>query len=185
MCCGKMFQGNRKAKYCSRSCSSKAYHSQPKFIKTCKYCHKSFTTYTDSQVYCSADCGRFNLSSALPTTIRTCDTCESIFTPTFPNQIRCHECRSVVARAKKMGRNGRRRALKRQAMVERFSGYEIFERDGWVCGICHKPVDKSISCPHPQSVSLDHIIPLSRGGSHSRANVQCAHFGCNSRKRNK
>lgn len=34
----------------------------------------------------------------------------------------------------------------------------------------------------PMSASVDHIVPLSRGGEHSMANVQCAHLSCNSSK---
>lgn len=30
--------------------------------------------------------------------------------------------------------------------------------------------------------TLDHVIPLAKGGEHSRANVRCAHFICNSRR---
>lgn len=30
--------------------------------------------------------------------------------------------------------------------------------------------------------SLDHIIPLSRGGHHTADNVQAAHLACNHRK---
>jgi 5-methylcytosine-specific restriction endonuclease McrA len=32
------------------------------------------------------------------------------------------------------------------------------------------------------SVSLDHVIPLSRGGNHEPGNVQCSHLACNVRK---
>ncbi|WP_158070491.1 HNH endonuclease [Streptomyces luteocolor] len=35
------------------------------------------------------------------------------------------------------------------------------------------------------SPSLDHVIPLSRGGSHRRDNVQLAHLRCNLRKNNR
>jgi 5-methylcytosine-specific restriction endonuclease McrA len=30
-----------------------------------------------------------------------------------------------------------------------------------------------------------YIVPLSKGGTHTYDNVQCAHFGCNSRKGNR
>lgn len=32
------------------------------------------------------------------------------------------------------------------------------------------------------AMTLDHIIPLSKGGSHTADNLQCAHFMCNSKK---
>ena len=55
-----------------------------------------------------------------------------------------------------------------------------------VCGICGKPVDKSLKFPHPLSPTVDHIIPIDRGGHPSDiANLQLAHFICNRRKSDK
>ena len=38
--------------------------------------------------------------------------------------------------------------------------------------------------PHPMSLSIDHIIPLSLGGTHEPKNVQVVHLICNSTKSN-
>lgn len=79
----------------------------------------------------------------------------------------------------------KRYALSRGASrAERFEYSEIFERDGWVCGICGDPVDRRLEWPDPMSVSLDHVFPVSKGGEHSRENAQCAHLRCNVRKSN-
>lgn len=75
-----------------------------------------------------------------------------------------------------------RRARRQGDGFERFDRREIYERDGWVCGICSEPVDPALKYPDLMSASLDHVTPLALGGQHSRANVQCAHFICNSRK---
>lgn len=49
-----------------------------------------------------------------------------------------------------------------------------------VCGICGKPVDKSLKYPHPMSACIDHIIPIARGGHPSDIdNMQLAHWMCN------
>lgn len=61
----------------------------------------------------------------------------------------------------------------------------IHSRDHGRCQLCRRPVSLRLSAPHPRSATLDHIIPLSRGGEHSRANVQLAHYGCNSSKGNR
>lgn len=63
--------------------------------------------------------------------------------------------------------------------VEVFSDEEIFERDGWVCQICHRPVDRTLRFPDPMSKSLDHIVAVVNGGTHTRANVQTTHLRCN------
>ena len=55
-----------------------------------------------------------------------------------------------------------------------------------VCGICGKPVDFSYRYPHPLSPTVDHIIPVSKGGHPSDlANLQLAHRCCNREKSDK
>jgi 5-methylcytosine-specific restriction endonuclease McrA len=58
----------------------------------------------------------------------------------------------------------------------------VFENCGWRCGICFREVDKNLCNPHPESASLDHIVPLSLGGEHRWYNVRLAHLGCNMAK---
>lgn len=55
-----------------------------------------------------------------------------------------------------------------------------------VCGICGLPVDKSLKFPDPMSPTVDHIIPIDKGGHPSDINnLQLAHLCCNNQKRNK
>ncbi len=52
-----------------------------------------------------------------------------------------------------------------------------------ICGICGKPVDKSIKYPDPMSPTVDHIIPVSRNGDPiALDNLQLAHRYCNRKK---
>lgn len=78
--------------------------------------------------------------------------------------------------------------------VDRFSGHRAqYERNKKkimatqsICGICGRPVDKSLRYPHPMSATVDHIIPVDRGGHPSdRDNLQLAHFACNRAKSDK
>jgi 5-methylcytosine-specific restriction endonuclease McrA len=78
--------------------------------------------------------------------------------------------------------NATRRARLRAVVAESFDPYEVFERDDWICGLCDGPIDPSAAYPDPMSPSLDHVVPVSRGGVHSRANCQAAHLVCNIRK---
>lgn len=55
----------------------------------------------------------------------------------------------------------------------------IGDRDGWCCGICLKRIDRALPWPDPQSPSLDHVVPLSKGGTHTAANVRITHLRCN------
>lgn len=57
-------------------------------------------------------------------------------------------------------------------------------RSDGCCGICGEPVDLEVPRGRLQP-TLDHIVPLSKGGDTERVNLQSAHRGCNSRKGNR
>jgi 5-methylcytosine-specific restriction endonuclease McrA len=69
----------------------------------------------------------------------------------------------------------RRRARLLGQFVAPVNTSAIRDRDNGLCGICGEPVTLA-------EQSLDHIIPIARGGTHEPANVQLAHRVCNSRK---
>ena len=55
-----------------------------------------------------------------------------------------------------------------------------------ICGICGEPVDFHYKFPHPLSPTIDHIIPVAKGGHPSDIdNLQLAHFRCNRQKSDK
>lgn len=89
--------------------------------------------------------------------------------------------RETYRKIKRRSDQYRKRKL-RADRVDRFDDEEIFERDRWVCQLCGKRARRGAKAPHPMAPTIDHIIPLSRGGEHSKANVQCAHLQCNARK---
>lgn len=68
----------------------------------------------------------------------------------------------------------RRRARIRRAFVAPVDGFEIWLRDKGKCGICQSSI--------ADEYHLDHIRPLSKGGTHEPQNVQLAHPACNQRK---
>ena len=76
----------------------------------------------------------------------------------------------------------KRRALKLRNHHERYTDIEIFERDGWLCGICGQKINKRLKYPNPRSKSIDHIVPLSKGGADAPINLQAAHLRCNTSK---
>ncbi len=57
----------------------------------------------------------------------------------------------------------------------RFNRYNIFRRDRDTCQYCGKTLKRS-------DLSLDHVVPLSRGGETTWENVVCSCLGCNKRK---
>lgn len=75
-----------------------------------------------------------------------------------------------------------RARVKGATIIERIEDDAIFERDGWTCGICRHPVDRALRFPDHYAVCIDHVVPLAKGGQHTEANIQCAHWLCNSMK---
>lgn len=69
-----------------------------------------------------------------------------------------------------------RQQRKRAATVDVVRRSVVFERDKGMCGICVTPVDPA------SPWEVDHVIPISKGGAHSYANVQLSHRSCNRSK---
>ena len=54
------------------------------------------------------------------------------------------------------------------------------------CGICGRPVDLSLKQGDPMAPTVDHIIPIAKGGHPSDIdNLQLAHWTCNRQKSDK
>lgn len=102
-----------------------------------------------------------------PVLTKNCEVCSSPTRGRFCDRHRHH------------WKGHRRRARRYGVQYEYINPRTIYTRDRWHCGLCGEPVDPALSYPHPRSVSLDHVLPMSRGGDHTPANVQCAHLDCN------
>lgn len=74
----------------------------------------------------------------------------------------------------------RRRIRKRGVPQEPYDRAEVMAAG--TCGICTEQVDLSLPANDRMAPTIDHIVPLSRGGTDTRANVQLAHRSCNARK---
>lgn len=81
-----------------------------------------------------------------------------------------HAARSAEKRAKLFG-----------AYSEPVSLDAVIARDGMVCRIC----GSEVAAGKLRELSFDHIVPLSKGGTHTEDNIQVAHFVCNQRKGNR
>ncbi|AIA05414.1 HNH endonuclease domain-containing protein [Streptomyces noursei] len=66
--------------------------------------------------------------------------------------------------------------------AERFDPSEVFERDGWRCYLCGVVTLPNADRYAPRKTTLDHVVPLVNGGSHTRKNTRCACRQCNVRK---
>ncbi len=149
-------------KFCSKRCSSRHIRGVP-LTTACRTCGASFPT-REHQAFCSEIC---RLESKRASARRTAKLAP-ITNPRYKDHVR----RQAL----------NRRARKLAAFVESFSPQEIHERDNWTCGICTEPIDPTLRWPDRWCATIDHKIPLARGGRHERANVQSAHLTCNCSK---
>lgn len=123
----------------------------------------------------------------------------------------CHECgKGFAAKAlrgdekycstdcmnKAARRNGKhvRRSKIKTNRTSNVSRAQVFARDNNICQACNKPVDfndyktKIGRDGRPAFIAgdlfptIDHIHPLSKGGSHGMGNLQTMHLLCNSHK---
>lgn len=113
-----------------------------------------------------------------------CCICGSLFIHWQSSSITCsNECAAENKRRVRKNRAARRRAREREAFVSDVHLHLLIEEHGDSCHLCGLPIDLDKQVPHPQSATIDHVVPLARGGKHEPANCRPAHFRCNSFKR--
>lgn len=141
--------------------------------------------------YCSNECRVRARNKSGPTPIsKACEQCGEEFETRIVNKIYCgRECRHQAEHSRRRTERGAnthdRRCRKFHRQYTPIDPHSIFNRDEWVCKICFAPVDQDTVFPDPLSATLDHIVPLSRGGDHIASNLRTAHWGCNIAKRDK
>jgi hypothetical protein len=81
----------------------------------------------------------------------------------------------------------KRRALLRNAVIidAMIDIWVLYERDHGICTLCNCAVDRAACWPNLTMATIDHRIPLTRGGQHGYGNTKLAHHWCNSVKNNR
>ena len=114
--------------------------------------------------------------------IRECGWCEQpIKLPYSANAPRKYhdECKIQARRARDRIKGVRRRGYRSNYLV---THEEIAQRDNYTCQLCRKPVDMLLPRTSKFGATLDHKIPISKGGADTLENLQLAHWVCNNRK---
>ena len=83
--------------------------------------------------------------------------------------------------AAKKAYKSKRKALKRGANGgEAINPVVVFQAAGWKCQLCGKPTPQRLrGTTHKRAPELDHVRPISKGGTHTWGNVQCLCRECN------
>lgn len=197
-------KGFASGRFCSRAC----YHGQRSDNRTlelrrarkrlvfllarrieCQMCGVICHSVNRSK-FCSRQCAYKHdrlIASSVAKLPCVCKECEKEFTPAYGVKLRvfCSSaCRKrYTRRASKMVRKA---VMKGCVSVERIDPILVFNRDGWKCHICKRATPKRLRGTFDERApELDHILPLSMGGSHTWDNVACACRRCNGEKSNK
>lgn len=159
------------------------------YEKNCPFCLLPFVAHLERQVYCSRICKeRASLARAKnkkiedrfkPRTVYyfNCRGCEELRATGIKHQVYCDsECKRMYELSQ--------RRLREQKLNQKTKGFKmkLYFRDNGLCGICKQTIDIALKYPDPFTYSIDHIVPLSKGGAHALYNLQPAHLICNTQK---
>lgn len=118
-----------------------------------------------------------------------CSECGQIFKTVYHNAKYCSDkCRKRIDN--RYTEISRRKKLKENGKIDySISLTKLIKRDKSICKLCGDKIDKNAYEMQGDTFiakgtypSIDHIIPVSKGGTHTWDNVQLAHCKCNSIK---
>lgn len=82
--------------------------------------------------------------------------------------------------------------MRRREIEDRIGGrlrkafrHKVYIRNQGICQLCNEYVYLNIDYPDQQCATIDHIVPVSKGGTHALYNLQLAHWICNIKRGNK
>ena len=188
--CGKSFKTHKTSynlqKFCSDNCRMKDYFIKNKVVtyKKCKYCNNEFEVGR-RKTFCSEECAKKhnNLQQKKKWRFKKCRYCKK-WRYGFTGKYCSEQCRKRVKRIKhELQKNER---LKRARSNGQFDAdidiYKLIERDGGRCYLCGDDVLFSYHYNHPKYPTIEHVMPISKGGAHSWDNVKVACRECNTYK---
>jgi hypothetical protein len=193
--CGKEFEcqwisgDGGKQRYCSESCRKATHQQGVECI--CAHCGK-MCLRQQKQRFCSRACSdQYRVANPVQVACRVCgkESLNLSYRPKFYCSRQCKDKAWVKTHAFSVHAKERRywqaRSKADKAVEGQVNPFDIFNRDGWICQICRKPVDRTLVFPHPMCAVTDHILPVSKHGSSEARNLQCAHYSCNSKRGNR
>ena len=184
------------AKFCSDKCYRKQPHVQEQrrqryrkntggvVTKSCEVCSTPFSGLAKSMThrkFCSRRCKvdgrlaqeRASLIVAKSERDRKCPHCGTAVAP--EKNASAVYCSPACSKAAHHATSKARMKIRVGGAVERIPRAYIIERDNSRCHICRKKCRSS-------EIHIDHVIPLSKGGTHTLENLRVAHAKCNMAK---
>ncbi len=183
--CGKEFMPrSRKVKTCSDECRDKSKYLKAKERLESKRIAE-FGSIEAWQEQRSEAIRQRNRSRAKPKKPKqyyngVCKVCGNTFTTLNPAQVTCSkQCSKRLQYARKQKRIPKEQVIDKDITLE-----ALYKRDSGVCylcgGVCEwNDRDATTNKVGNKYPSIDHIIPVAKGGLHAWNNVRLAHFICN------
>ena len=162
------------------SCSS----TRSRTLSPCPRCGTMFWPWANQVKHARKYCGCPIIKRPKPVYIpvqpwaRSCEWCSVEFSLNRVSRFCSRVCRQRYF-------NKRRKLKMRGLTPQVISAKRLWVRDNGVCGLCGQVVDQAHVYPHPMAATVDHIVPISKGGSQSESNLQLAHARCNTSKGNR
>ena len=201
--CDRIFKpkSSERLMFCSRECAF-ASKNKTRLIRQAEQVAKREANWphclvcgnrcqTSRAVLCSKECRKVHARNQWITAVRkayipqkrACKGCGKSFETEYGHSHALYCSKECARRTLRRVGKSIRRARKRQLQYERIDPIMIFHRDGWKCQLCGVKTPKQArGTIESNAPELDHIIPLSQGGAHTEANVQCACRKCNADK---
>lgn len=121
--------------------------------------------------------------------IKACTECGETFETIQPNKLTCSkECSRL--RENRLKRHHKEKRYNETNLIDKdITVRALYKRDNGICYICggecdfddRQSTDGHFICG-PTYPSIDHVIPIARGGMHAWYNVKLAHHLCNAKK---
>ena len=188
--CGTTFYpsnyGSQIQKYCSDSCRMKSFYKNHKVTvyNKCQYCGGKFAV-GKRRVFCSEECvkNQEELEKKKRWRFKRCKYCNR-WHYGHKNVYCSEKCRLKGKRLYDELRKSKRleSARKNGQFDADIDIYKLIERDGGLCYLCGDDVLFSYHYNDPKYPTIEHVLPISKGGSHSWDNVKVACRECNTRK---
>jgi 5-methylcytosine-specific restriction endonuclease McrA len=197
------YRGGEKL-YCSERCRRQARNLKLKTersqTKVCANCQATFQSSVSNRNYCSKNCRVIaNKNRAASKTAsyykelypdglkrKICEWCgEELIVPaqkTLASRRYHPECSKEAERARYRIKTTKRRT---KSKPSRLSADNLIREYGANCHICNEPIDLELPRTSRMGLTVDHVIPLSKGGSDELDNLRPAHWICNNRKSDK
>ena len=197
--CGEMYVGSYKSKYCSDECRAKPeelrkkIEPKPIVSKCCVHCSGTFHTTISTKKFCCSDCSyQYRLKqldeqrkAEVIHYHKRCKECGKHYTTTRSTRKYCTDICNERYRNRQKETTRRKRIMMNGKVDWNISIERLLKRDGHTCYLCGEVVNTTVDTNDDCYPSIEHIIPISKGGTHTWGNVKIAHRYCNSIKSDK